>query len=113
MFQSRFESFRCGRSGVTIAGMEPLTTAVPRELLDREPLTALARLAAEVRRLHRRMHPADVLSIQVEGGVLAMGRHEVPALAMLFEQCHVDARTTGVALARAAAYLDGARLERA
>jgi hypothetical protein len=93
--------------------MELLTTAVSRELLTGEPFTALRLLAGEVRLLHRRMHPAEVLFIQVTEGVLAMGRHEVPALAMLFEQGDIDPRTTGVALARAAAYLDGARLDRA
>jgi hypothetical protein len=87
-------------------------TAVSRELLDHEPSVALELLADEVGALHRRMHPADVLVIEAKEGSLAMGRHEVPALAMLFRHHAADPPTTEVALSRAAAYLTTGRLKR-
>ncbi|WP_432826250.1 hypothetical protein [Dactylosporangium sp. CA-092794] len=92
--------------------MDALITSVPGELLEREPAAALRLLAGEVRALHHRMHPADVLFIEVADGELAIGRHEVPALAMLFEHHDVDAATREEAVARAAALLASARLRR-
>jgi hypothetical protein len=92
--------------------MEMFIAAVAGDLLDREPSAALRLLAGEVRALHRRMHPADVLLIELAEGELAIGRHEVPALAMLFEHHDVDAATGRSARARASALLAGARVRR-
>ncbi|MFI6163826.1 hypothetical protein ACIA59_28230 [Micromonospora haikouensis] len=92
--------------------MTRIDTAVSPDDLDRAPAGALARLATEIRALHRRMHPADVVVVDVPCGVLAMGRHEVPALAMLFEHHDADPSTAAVAWERAVGYLATGRLER-
>jgi hypothetical protein len=112
MFRSCFAVFVAIDRYATICSMNPSLSRVPRDLLDRDPSAAMGLLADEIRALHRSMHPADMLLFEVADHVLAMGRHEVPALAMLFEDHDVDAPTSRTALERAVAYLATGRLQR-
>src|SRR5687767_4333195 len=59
------------------------TSSLPTlDLLATEPDTALAMLADHLESVHRDMHPADTLVVDLPTGRLSMGRHEVPGLAL-------------------------------
>jgi hypothetical protein len=71
---------------------------------------ALAGLGDAVDALHRAMAPADVLELDLDGEVLAMGRHEVPALALLFRFHHATPEATVEARRRAEALVRSGRV---
>lgn len=63
-----------------------------------------AALARAVDDWHRDMAPGAVLELQLGAERLVMGRHEVPALALLFRNHAVDADADREARLRAAAF---------
>lgn len=92
--------------------MERADWQVDTALIDRDPALGLRRLADELWLLSDRMHPADTLVYSCADQVFTVGRHEVPALAMLFAAWDADPELSVTALERARGYLSTGRLSR-
>jgi hypothetical protein len=90
--------------------MGQIATQVTIGLIDTNPAVAMRQLAAELRLLRDRMHPAETLEYTFGNLEFAVGRHEVPALAMLFDAWDADPELSGIALDRACAYVSTGRL---
>jgi hypothetical protein len=98
------------RSGVTIVCMERQDRQLLMALIDSDPALAMRRLADELWLLHDRMHPAETFSYYCSDLEFIVGRHEVPALAMLFAAWDADPETAATARERARGYLSAGRL---
>jgi hypothetical protein len=62
----------------------PFRDVAPVAALAAEPGHWLAHLADRLDRVHETMAPGATLECDLDEGVLVMGRHEVPGLALLF-----------------------------
>jgi hypothetical protein len=80
------------------------------EALAADPSTALSQLADHVSQMHLSMHPGDVLELRLDSGVMVMGRHEVPALALLFRHHAATPEAGDEARRRAEALLRDGRI---
>jgi hypothetical protein len=81
-------------------------------LVDSDPALGMRHLADELWLLRDRMNPADTLMYSCGDQEFTVGRHEVPALAMLFAAWDADPETSATALERARGYLSTGRLSR-
>jgi hypothetical protein len=81
-------------------------------LIDSDPARGMRQLADELWLLRDRMHPADMLTYSCGELEFVVGRHEVPALAMLFTAWDADPEISEAALERARGYLSARRLVR-
>jgi hypothetical protein len=86
-------------------GVLTLTDPELADRLDTSPDLVLPALAEQVRRVSAALHPADLVTFCLDGGVFVLGRHELAGLAMLFEEWNLDPDTRAVSLARARGYL--------
>ena len=90
--------------------MEHIDTQVTVGLIGTDPAAAMGQLAVELWGLHDRMHPAETLMYICGDLEFAVGRHEVPALAMLFRAWEADPGLSETALDRARGYVSTGRL---
>jgi hypothetical protein len=90
--------------------MERISTKVTIGLIGTDPAAAMGQLAAELWRLRDRMHPAETLVYTCGDLEFTVGRHEVPALAMLFGAWDADPGLSETALDRARGYVSTGRL---
>jgi hypothetical protein len=81
------------------------------EELVADPAATLHRLAGYLDEVHRTMTPDAVLELRLDEGVLAMGRHEVPALALLFRHHDATPGARDEALRRAVALIRTGQLQ--
>jgi hypothetical protein len=92
--------------------MTPPYPALPAVAeLAADPAATLHRLAGHLDELHRDMPPGAALELRLDDGVLVMGRHEVPALALLFRHHDATPGARDEALRRAAALIHSGRIQ--
>jgi hypothetical protein len=96
--------------GGTMMRMERHDMLAITTLIDSDPALGLRRLADELWLLRDRMNPADTVDYRCGDLEFSVGRHEVPALAMLFSAWDADPEVSATALERARGYLSTGRL---
>ncbi len=99
-------------SAGTMMCMERQDRQVVRTLIESDPALGMRRLADELWLLRDRMHPAETLTYSCGDLEFVVGRHEVPALAMLFAVWNAGPEVSATALERAHGYLSTGRLGR-
>lgn len=88
------------------------TASVTTDALTADPIQGLAALATEVEAAYRSMGAGDQLTLTSSRGTFVMGKHEVPALALLFRNFGASPEITADALDRAHGYIATATIIR-